>query len=116
MVIFVSLMIQYQYLKVAHLIKGEFLGYAEDWAKVHCLFLTRVNAGWQVRQGHTQQDVHGSPAQPRLFSLGSPSLVGCILGCHSCQCVPKFFLLQEALSGNNSESRALGSGLGSLHF
>lgn len=43
---YVSLMIQYLYLKVAQLTKGEFLDYAKDRVKVHCLFLTRVNAGW----------------------------------------------------------------------
>lgn len=44
-------------------------------------------------------------------------LVGCILGREPCrQRVLKFFLLQEAPSGNNSYLGTLGSGLGNPHF
>ena len=60
------MMTQYQYLKVAHLVKGKFLDYTRGWAKAHCLFLSSVKAGWQVRLGHVQHTWEPHVAFPVL--------------------------------------------------
>lgn len=62
----VSLLSQYQYLKVAHLVKGKFLDYAKGWAKVHCQFLSSVKARRQVRLGHVQHKWEPHAAAPVL--------------------------------------------------
>ena len=62
----VSLMTQYQHLKVAHCVKGKFLDSAKGWAEVHCLFLRSAKAGRQVRLGHVQHTWEPHAAAPVL--------------------------------------------------
>lgn len=78
------------------------------------LSVSAQREGWAASQAGARPS---SPTWPPLFLLGMAPLVGCILGRKPCRRrVLKFFLLQEAPSGNNSYLGTLGSGLGNPHF